>query len=735
MPVNIGQRIATNRRQQFVGRDTENELLRSALLAPELPFSLLYLHGPGGVGKTTLLQSFIALCNTLSIPSFVLDARNTTASPEAFVNALRTVLKLPDSEDPIDFLSTRTERCVLFLDTFEMLESMATWLRDVLLPQISVNVLIVTAGRQPPTIAWPLESGWQTVFRSIHLQNFTAHESEVYLSQRTLPPSVHTAAFQFTHGHPLALSLLADLYAQSPQTDNLPVFSPASAPPEVIHTLLKRFMEETPSGIKKSALEVCALVRGTNEALLQEMLFQYLPGEQSPESSGVVPDTTTLFNWLRGLSFIDYGPSGLFPHDIAREALLADLRWRNPDWYIELHRRARQYYTRQLQQTTSAEHQKRFLYDCIFLHRDSEIVRTVFSWKEIPAIVADSLRPGDIAAIVAMVATHEGEESAAVAGHWLANQPEATLVFRDSSKNDEPIAFFTMLALQKTSEKDSAVDPALQSAWRYIQQHGPLRSGERATYLRFLMARDTYQETSPLQSLLIVHALRHFLTQGHRLAYTFFCCQETTTWQTLFQYAGISRVDAGFILDGQHYSVFGHDWRSTPLMEWIARMAEKEIDAASVYRALQKADGMTSLDKKGAQFLPKTPGIVLDATQFAVAVREALRDLNSPDQLAQNQLMRSRLISLPLTGNASDITPPVTTLQAILREAVESLNGPNPRRLRGYRALCHTYLTPAPTQEEAAQQLDLPFSTYRRHLAEGITAVADKLWRKEIGEN
>ncbi|MBC7805115.1 MAG: ATP-binding protein, partial [Akkermansiaceae bacterium] len=709
MQLSIGQRIATSRRQQFVGREHEIDLLRSALSAPDLPFSLLYLHGPGGVGKSTLLQFFIAQCDTLGTPSFLLDARNTKASPEAFLDALRTVLKLPSSEEPIGFLSTTSQRCVLFLDTFEMLDGMATWLRDVLLPQVSVNVLIVAAGRQPPTTAWPFDSGWQTVFHAVRLQNFTELESRAYLSQRAVPPPRHAAAFRFTHGHPLALSLLADLYAQSPQVGEMTAFSPETAPPEVIHTLLKRFMDETPSGIKKSALEACALVRGMNEALLHEMLFQHAQDESSAEPSGDAKDAGAIFNWLRGLSFINSGPSGLFPHDIAREAIVADLRWRNPDWHVELHRRARLYYTRQLRQTSNAEHQKHLLYDCIFLHRDNEVIRTAFTWKELPEMVADSLRPGDTAAIVAMVATHEGEESARIAGHWLATQPEATLVFRDAGKSDEPIAFFTMLTLHGTSEMSNAADPATQAAWDFIARHGSLRSGEGATYLRFWMARDTYQQTSPLQSLLIVHALRHFLTQGQRLAYTFFCCHETETWQSVFHYAGIARINAEFTLDDHCYGVFAHDWRSTPLMEWIARMAEKEIDASSVYRALRKADGVAGREARGHLTLPAAPRLVLDATQFATAVREGLRDLNSPDQLARNSLLRSRLVALPPSGAFADTTAHVAALQAVLQEAAAALNGPNPRRQRGYRAVYHTYLNPAPTQEEAAQLLDLPF--------------------------
>jgi hypothetical protein len=42
------------------------------------------------------------------------------------------------------------------------------------------------------------------------------------------------------------------------------------------------------------------------------------------------PDVHELFEWLRGLSFIESGRLGLYPHDLAREALVADLRWRHP---------------------------------------------------------------------------------------------------------------------------------------------------------------------------------------------------------------------------------------------------------------------------------------------------------------------------------------------------------------------------------------------------------------------
>ncbi|MFC9471700.1 hypothetical protein ACFTS5_05845 [Nocardia sp. NPDC056952] len=49
-----------------------------------------------------------------------------------------------------------------------------------------------------------------------------------------------------------------------------------------------------------------------------------------------------------------------------------------------------------------------------------------------------------------------------------------------------------------------------------------------------------------------------------------------------------------------------------------------------------------------------------------------------------------------------------------------------------YRVLDRTYLRPAPTQERAAELLGLPFSTYRRHLTQGIERVIVKMWQIEL---
>jgi len=67
----------------------------------------------------------------------------------------------------------------------------------------------------------------------------------------------------------------------------------------------------------------------------------------------------------------------------------------------------------------------------------------------------------------------------------------------------------------------------------------------------------------------------------------------------------------------------------------------------------------------------------------------------------------------------------------MLKEAAEELRA-SPQDAKCYRALYHTYVHPAPSQERAAELLDWPFSTFRRHLSAGVDRFTAMLWRQEI---
>lgn len=111
------------------------------------------------------------------------------------------------------------------------------------------------------------------------------------------------------------------------------------------------------------------------------------------------------------------------------------------------------------------------------------------------------------------------------------------------------------------------------------------------------------------------------------------------------------------------------------------------------------------------------------------AVLEALRNYTRPDALFGSPLLYSRLVT-DRAGLHAKKAQRIETMQALLREACETLQA-SPREAKLARAVHHTYIQPAPTQELAADLLDVPFSTYRRHLKEGLARVAEVLWRWE----
>jgi hypothetical protein len=686
MTTKLAERLKAARSHSFVGRADELALFESAITAAELPFCVLYIFGPGGVGKTALARTFVSHCSP-SVPAIYLDARDIEPSPASFGQAIQDAL--PPS---IESLESHGSRMAIIIDTYESLASLDDWLRDEWLPRLSDQVLVVLAGRNPPSSAWRADPGWQELLRVVSLRNLSPDESLRFLEQRALPSAQHQPVIDWTHGHPLALSLVADVFAQRRDAQ----FQPDDVP-DVIQTLLERLVQKVPGPAHRTVLEACALVRVTSEALLAEMLG--------------ATEVHELFEWLRGLSFIESGPRGLFPHDLAREALIADLRWRNPDWFAELHRRARTYYARALQQQAGHD-QQRVMFDYVYLHRDNPFVRPFLEWQESGSGIADTMTHDDVPELLRIVAAHEGAESARLAAHWIERQPQNVTVYRDATQR--PAGLLIRVDLEEAAPRDIAADPASAAAWSFLQRHTPLRTGDCASIFRFWMARDSYQAVSAAQSLIFVNIAQFYInTPG--LAYTFFTCADPAFWAPAFAYMDLALIeDAAFTVAERRYGVYGHDWRVVPPLAWLDLLAERELSATPLARRPATA---TSL-------------VVLSQPAFEDAVRDALHDLARPDSLRSNPLLRSRLV-LDRAGAQASEAARINELQSLLRRAAESLQA-TPREAKWYRALYHTYIQPAATQEQASELLDVPFSTYRRHLKSAVERLTELLWQWEL---
>ncbi len=688
----LQRRLEEARRRRFVGRTAERELIRATLAAPELPFFVLHVFGPGGIGKTSLLREFAAIGRDNGMRVAQIDGRNVDPSPDSFLRAVGAALSQPPDSKPLDYLAAHDGRLLLLFDTYELLTPIDNWVREQFLPGLRDDIFVVLAGRQPPALPWRTDTGWQAMMRILPLRNLGPAESRAYLELRGVPGDQIDAVLDFTHGHALALSLVADVYDQGPDT----AFKPEAAP-NVIHTLLDQLIMQVPSPLHRAALEATSLVKLLTESLLVALLAQ--------------EDVHDLFEWLRGLSFMETDRRGIFPHDLAREALAADLRWRNFDWFAELHTRARGYYMQRIRRATGQE-QRRLLADLIYLHRENPSVRPFFLWQETGTVFTDGMRPDDVVPLVEMVEQHEGQESAALAVHWLARQPQNVNVLRGAM--GEPVGFLARVTLEATTAADRQLDPAVAAAWNVLAR-APLRAGETALLYRFWMAKESYQSVSPEQTRLVLNIIQDYLvTPG--LAFTFVPLADPEFWRMAFEYSDMTRLpEADFTVGGRHYGVYGHDWRVRPPMAWFELLAEREMNMVAAGPRGQSA----------AESL-----IVLSEADFATAVRDALRDFTDTAALTANPLLRSRFVLAAGGGDAPAAR--VAALRKLLRETAESLQE-SPKLAKYYRAVYHTYFQPAVTQEQAAEVIDLPFSTYRRHLRSGIEEMTSRLWVREIG--
>ena len=682
----VGDLLASRRRHGFVGRASEVELFRVALESPEPPFLVLHIHGPPGIGKTSLLEVCAELASDAGAKVILLDGHDLVPSPPAVLEALG-VLEVPEAESHLASLS-HEGRLVIMFDTYERLGQLDEWVRTWLVPRLPATALTVLAGRAAPDSAWRADPAWRELLRVVSLRNLSPDDSRQYLHAYGVDTARVDVLVELAHGHPLGLSLLADVVVRGGEATADPLT------PDLVGTLLRRFVEIVPSGRHRRALEMCSLARVTTETLLREVLG--------------LDDAHDLFAWLRELAFVDSGPEGVYPHDLARDALEADLRWRDPDGYRQLVRGLRDYINRRLQ-TSRGQEQQRAIADAKYLFRRLPGVPSPVDWAAWGQQHPEPARPADRESIMGLVLAWEGEESSTLTARWWERQPEGFFAVRD--QDGVVNGFVAVLDLTRASAEDIAADPGARAAWAYAERHGAPRPTETITQSRFIIDRDAYQGPSPALNAVAILAMQRYL-ETPNLAWDFLTLADPERWDAYFAAADQPRAEgADFWVHGRRYGLFAHDFRQVPMSALLERITERAL-----------AQDITPSQSTSMPAL-----LVLSQPEFDDSVRQAMRDLRRPDLLARNSLLRTRLVH----DRAGGEEPTAETLKTLLSGAVETLRE-HPRDDKLWRAVERTYVRPAATQERAAAALGLPFSTYRRHLSQGMDRVVAWLWDQEI---
>ncbi len=680
-------------RQRFVGREAELAWL-DALLEPAGATRVAFVHGAPGVGKSTLLETWAHDVRQRGVRVGWLDGRDTPASPGAFKVALRYAF---DPEGGLDLADSLADEPValLIIDTFERLAAAERWLYATLLPGVPASLRVAIAGRRPPAPAWRTSLAWQPLLSVASLRNFSAAETSRFLASRGLPTLDVAAVQRACFGHPLTMALMVEAEARAP--GHTPFDAGAE---DLLDALVVRLTDEVPDAVHRRALEVAAVARVTSEPLLRAILD--------------LPEAHAMYRWLAALGFMAHGPVGLAPHELVRKALLAELARRDEAWRAELYRRATDYYMASLdpQAPVPRAQATRGMLDLAWLHRGNPVAERFFRWAGDEGLALDSAAASDFGAIEAAIAAQEGAEGGRWARYWWRERPGAFSVVRDPV--GRVTACCVLLDLGEADLTASHPDPAVAAFAGALAADAPLRGDERAIYTRFWLDLERGQVVSASQSLLWVQTLICY-AMTPRLAYSLATFRDATFWAPIFRYMEFEALPtADFDQGDRRLGAWGHDWRRGDYQGWQELMFQRALHPSAVRPE-------TARD----------PVVVLSRDAFDDAVRQALRDLGTPESLTESPLCRSQLV-LERAGAGASLAQRVPVLAELIEEAAGAMLD-DPRTASWFRAIDRTWLRPIGTQRVVAERLAIPFSTYRRHLARGEAFIAERLWRRETG--
>ncbi|MGM0879719.1 MAG: helix-turn-helix transcriptional regulator [Bacillota bacterium] len=321
----------------LVGRSAEINVFINMLEDERRNKRLIHLFGTAGVGKSCLLDELQRQARLRGIASIAMDSEGFWRSPDAFcLHILRTLRSLEPEDESLEASTLLeksirelnetavSERLVLFLDNYEMLEALDHWLREYFFKRLHENVLIVTAGRHALSEAWILSPFWRSHIARIYLDHLPYEAVERYAHYCQISdPSLVRDIWRRSKGHPLTLSLLAFFWEhQAPHAGEERSSEEADSLPFIV----SQWLREIPGEHMRPLVEAAIMLRYFNQETLSIMMEKEV--------------TSSEFYQIIRFSFVRRTDSGWTVHALMREAVIQELRLRSPQLYDRLQTRA-----------------------------------------------------------------------------------------------------------------------------------------------------------------------------------------------------------------------------------------------------------------------------------------------------------------------------------------------------------------------------------------------------------
>jgi hypothetical protein len=594
MTLTVRQRIEAQG-TGLVGRESERALLHQVLGA-EGPL-VVFVHGIGGVGKSTLLEAFAIEARNRDAIVLRLDCGAVEPTARGFLDAISTATggELSTADDAAARLAALGGRVVLALDRYEVLRPLDLWLQQTFVPALTDSVRVILAGREAPMAGWSTTLG--QLFRSLPLGNLPRDDAETLLLKEGVVGDDVERIHRLARGHPLSLRLAAAALVAGPSLDH-----DTATVTAIIEELTELYLVRL-DPLTRRALDAASVVRRPTLSLMSAMLPDAAPQDA--------------FERLLSLPFVELSSDGLVIHDTVREVVAAYLRASDPD-------RSRRYRIaawRQLRDevTRATSHEMwRYTADLLYILENPTVREAFFPTSEHLYFVEPAV-DADWPAIHEIATAAEPPDSVAILEDWWRRLPDAFWAARNGSGT--VVGFTVMTQIDRIPRTLFDADPLARIFRDHIRRL-PVPRGQRVLILRFMFAHPEDPNQALVIAALILDVKRMYMELRPELRRIYNVLPElygpTSPWTRL----GFRTVlDAPVLFGGVAYYAHVLDFGPASVDGWLTRIVatELQIDDDSILDIAQHQlilrsgrVALTRLEFEVFKYLYERPGSVVE---------------------------------------------------------------------------------------------------------------------------
>jgi hypothetical protein len=645
----IRDRMEREQAARFFGREQELAELASRLVDDSGP-AVTFVHGVGGIGKTTLLDALERRAQAAGLTVMRFDCGAIEPTPRGLLHGLgeRLGQDLATIDVAAQVLADLDGRVALVFDDYQSFRLLDSWLRRTFIPALPDHVRVLLSSRAAPADGWVLTPGWRGLVDILQIGPLDDDAVDALLQSEHVPVDAVPRIRAFAGGHPLALRLAAGATGNRSRSA-----APSMEPNQIVATLATRFLEDVGDPDTRRALEAAAVLRRATRSVLAEML-------------GTV-EIDPILSRLRGLPFVTLAPDGLMIHEMVRLALAQWLRAVDPKRYQDLRRVAWNHLRREVESVGRVQ-LWRYTADILYLVEQPS-VREAFFPADIPQQLVEPARPDDGEGIVAITRRHDGSEGARAVSAWWEELPDAFSVVRGA--HGDVLAYSILTFAPRVSERITKEDPVVDS-WLAHAAAAGLPDDRPVLFSRRLLTRDGGERSSIERAACFIDVKRIYL-ENPRAARIYTAMHLDEELLAVFRPLGFRVLeDLSVEQDGRRLETLMLDFGPEGIPGWIARLVDALYGAPAPRFGLDAGARALVLD-----------GLSVPLTRLEFGVMDYLAK-NEGRVVTRDEMLRE-IWHQPF-GGSNVVDAVIRTLRKKLRSdgrAIETVKG-HGYRFRGF---------------------------------------------------